>query len=172
MKLCGSERSYEEIARDDLMRLGKLAADDRERFFARNPQLARLYRARVLCTALCQGAALHYVNETNGIKDFDVWTFFIDHPARRFPFRRPVTRADFGASKFGRHPADDGFTGRRVDFLMRGIECRLGSDPVEVIQRYLAASATKSASCLATKAVVIIDPTRLRGSVAWPMENP
>jgi hypothetical protein len=168
--MCVAARSYEEITRDDLRRLAKLAAEDRERFFARNPQLARLYRGRVLCTALCQGAALHYVNETNGIKDFDVWTFFIDHPARRFPFRRPVTRADFGASKFGRHPAD--VTGRRVDFLMRGINCGLGSDPVEVIQRYLAASTTKSASCLAKKAVVIIDPTRLRGSVVWSMKNP
>ena len=26
--------------------------------------------------ARCQGAALHYVNERNGVKDFDVWSFY------------------------------------------------------------------------------------------------
>lgn len=61
-----SERSYEKITGDDLARLAKLAAEDRQRFFVRNAQLARLYRRRILCTALCRGAALHYVNEKNG----------------------------------------------------------------------------------------------------------
>jgi hypothetical protein len=25
---------------------------------------------------LCQGGALHYVNGSNGVKDFDVWSFY------------------------------------------------------------------------------------------------
>jgi hypothetical protein len=167
-----SERSYEKITGVDLARLAKLATEDRQRFFVRNAQLARLYRRRILCTALCQGAALHYVNGKNGIKDFDVWTFFVEHPARGFPARRPVMNADFGFSRFGRNPLDEGFSGRRVDFLMRGIHCRLGSDPVEALRRYLGESRTKSASCLAKKAVVIIEPKRLRGSVVWPLNDP
>ena len=165
------ERSYEKIGIKDLARLGVLAAEDRERFFSRNPNLCSLYGRRVLCVALCQGAALHFVNGKNGIKDFDVWTFFVEHPARGFPARRPVMNADFGFSRFGRNPADDGFIGRRVDLLLRGIHCRLGSDPVEALRRYLAESRTKSASCLAEKAVVIIEPNRLRGSVVWPLND-
>lgn len=71
------ERSYEKIESKDLTRLGTLASKDRERFFSRNPDLSRLYRDRVLgvAVALCQGAALHFVDGQNGIKDFDVWTF-------------------------------------------------------------------------------------------------
>ncbi len=169
--MAGSERSYEKITGDDLAHLAMLAAEDRQRFFVRNVQLARLYRWRILCTALCQGAALHYVNGKNGIKDFDVWTFLVEHPARGFPARRPVMNADFGFSRFGRNPADDGFIGRRVDFLLRGIRCRLGSDPVEALRRYLAESRTKSASCLSKKAVVIIEPKSLRGAVVWPLND-
>jgi hypothetical protein len=30
----------------------------------------------LVCVALCQGAALHFVDGENGVKDFDVWTFY------------------------------------------------------------------------------------------------
>jgi len=79
--------------------------------------------------------------------------------------------ADFGPSRFGRNPDDEGFTGRRVDFLMRGIHCRLGADPVLALRRYLAESRTTSAWYLAQKAVVLIDPAKLRGRVVWPVED-
>jgi hypothetical protein len=69
-----------------------------------------LYRGRVLCVALCQGATLHYIDRATGIKDFDVWTLFAAHPRRPYPdpvlYRRNTSR-DFGPSRFGRHPADD-----------------------------------------------------------------
>jgi hypothetical protein len=166
-----AERSYEKIKKTDLGRLESLALEDRNKFFTRNPALARLYHARVLCVALCQGAALHFLDGKNGVKDFDVWTFFAAHPARKFPSRRPVMRADFGPSRFGRHPADVGYTGRRVDFLMRAIQCPLRADPAEALQRYLSESRTSSARCLAEKAVVLIGPAGLRGSVIWPLVN-
>src|SRR4029077_16662818 len=92
----------------------------------------------------------------NGIKDFDVWTFFAHSPSHRFPPRRPVMNADFGPSKFGRHSGDDGLAGRRVDFIVRGIDCRPGADPVEVLRRYLTERRSKSARCLSKKAVVIL----------------
>jgi hypothetical protein len=166
-----AERSYEEIKGEDLARLGRLGAEDREKFFSRNPKLERLYRDRILCVALCQGAALHFVDEKNGIKDFDVWTFFAHHPSHAFPPRRPVMNADFGPSKFGRHPGDDGLTGRRVDFLVRGIDCRPGADPVEVLRRYLSERRSKSARCLSEKAVVMIEPRRHRGLIVWPVAS-
>ena len=165
-----AKRSHQTIDRKDLERLGDLARLDREEFFSRNPALARLYRDRILCVALCQGAALHFVDGQNGIKDFDVWTFFAGRPARRFPWRRPVTNADFGPSKFGRSPDDRGLTGRRVDFLMRGLRCDLGADPLQALRRYLAQARTSSASCLAQKAVVIIEPIQLLQSVVWPVK--
>jgi hypothetical protein len=34
------------------------------------------------------------------VKDFDVWAFFAEHPARPFPHRRRG-RKDFGPSRFG-----------------------------------------------------------------------
>ena len=36
---------------------------------------------QIIAVALCQGAALHYVNGSNGIKDLDVWTFYAERPA-------------------------------------------------------------------------------------------
>jgi hypothetical protein len=41
--------------------LSVIAAEDRESRFARRPRWA-VYRDRILCVALCQGAALHYVD--------------------------------------------------------------------------------------------------------------
>ncbi len=77
--------------------------------------------------------------------------------------------ADFGPSKFGRHSGDDGLAGRRVDFIVRGIDCRPGADPVEVLRGYLTERRSKSARCLSKKAVVMIEPRSLRGQVAWPV---
>jgi len=72
---------------------------------------------------LCQGAALHYADGANGVEDFDVWSFYAEHPDGPFParWRRP---ADFGPSKSGRFPGDPAhYQGRRVDLMGRG---RLG----------------------------------------------
>jgi hypothetical protein len=83
-----SERSFEKIEKADLKRLLDLATEDRDEFFARHPGWKKLYSKRLLCTALCQGAAQHYVDGTNGIKDFDVWTFYAEHPEAAYPYRR------------------------------------------------------------------------------------
>ena len=74
-----ASRSYESITRDDLSRLARIARLDREDFFARKPRYLTL-AGRLICVALCQGAALHLIDGTNGVKDFDVWTFFAAHP--------------------------------------------------------------------------------------------
>src|SRR5262245_43936354 len=72
-------RSLEKITDSDLERLCELAQSDLRSLFERRPQLGRLYAERLLCIALCQGAALHYVDGRNGVKDFDVWSFFASH---------------------------------------------------------------------------------------------
>jgi hypothetical protein len=66
------ERSLARIERGDLLRLAALAAEAESRLFEHHPHGAGRYASLLLCRALCQGAALHYLDGTNGIKDFDV----------------------------------------------------------------------------------------------------
>lgn len=164
----GTERSFERITRADLKRLARIAADEREDFFSRHPEFAILYRKRLLCTALGDDAALHHLNGVTGVSAFSVWSFYAEHPEAPFPFRR-AGRADFGQSKFGRAAdAPEGYVGRPVDLHGRSIDIAPGHDPVEALQRYLKASATRSSRELAQKAVVLIEPEPLLGAEVWP----
>jgi len=163
-----AERSFERITRADLKRLARIAADEREDFFSRHPEFAILYRKRLLCTALSDDGALHYLNGITGVKEFSLWLFYAEHPEAPFPFRR-TGRADFGQSKFGRAvDAPDGYLGRRVDLHGRSIDVAPSNDPVEALQRYLKAGATRSSRELAQKAVVLIAPETLLGAEVWP----
>jgi len=164
-----TERSYEKIERSDLERLSALAREDREVFFSRIPRWKELYSDRVICMAMCQGAALHYVNSKNGIKDFDVWTFYAQHPKASFPARRVVSK-DFGMSKFGKDSNEAHYIGRRVDLIGRSIACAVDVDPVEAIKKYLSGAQTSSARLLAVKAVVLIEPADRCGLVVWDGE--
>ncbi len=62
------------------------------------------YAGRLLCRARCQGSTLHYVNEWNGVKDFDVWSFYAEYDDD-WLFTARGTQ-DFGPSRFGRYPGD------------------------------------------------------------------
>ena len=80
-------RSYGHLLPEDLHRLGEIARQDREEFFHRCPRYRPL-QDDIIAVALCQGAALHYVNGSNGIKDLDVWTFYAKRPTlSRYPVR-------------------------------------------------------------------------------------
>jgi len=66
---------------------------------------------------LCQVAALHHVDKRNGVKDFDVWSFYVQYDVWPFPARWRVG-ARFRSSRFGRYPGDPPlYLGRRVDLL-------------------------------------------------------
>ena len=109
-----SDRSLVRIEIADLLRLAALAADAEAELFRRNPLGSGRYAGRLLGRALCQGAALHYVNGSNGVKDFDVWSFYAQYDDWPFPARWRGTR-DFGPPKFGRYPGDPPrYSGRRV----------------------------------------------------------
>jgi hypothetical protein len=153
----------------DLIRLGELAAQDRLDLFTRKPQTGRLYAKRLFAVALCQGAALHYLDGKNGVKDLDVWNFFTESPERPFPYRR-LANIDFGNLRFGVTPDAPHFIGRRVDIIGRSIPGADPSDPVETLRRYLHAGKTRSARLLALKAMILIEPTRLLGTVVWPIQ--
>ncbi|MCK4125575.1 MULTISPECIES: hypothetical protein [Ralstonia solanacearum species complex] len=161
-----AERSFELIDADDLARFALIALRDRDDFFARYARAQHF-----LCSALCQGAAKHYVDRINGVKDIDVWSFFVKtEGVPDFNARRRVER-DLGPSKFGVHPHDmkRGFTGRRVDLLGRSIDVTPGEGPVEALRRYLSERRTGSASHLQKKAVVLLEPRELAGTVVWPV---
>ncbi len=127
---------------------------------------------RLLGRTLCQGAALHYVNQGNRVKDVDVWSFYAQHNDWPFPPRWRGTQ-DFDRSKFGRYAGKpDRYVGRRVDFLGRSLPASPGSDPADPIRRYLAAGRTTSARALALKAVVLIAPRDRAGEIVWPADMP
>ena len=162
-----ADRSFERFADEDLARLAELAARDRSDRFRRKPRWSA-YADRVLCVALCQGAALHFLNGRTGIKDIDVWTFYAEHAVGPFP-PRWLTHADFGPSRFGRHPEDPPtFIGRRIDLIGRSLPDEPDADPSSALVADLSAGRTGSAQALARKAVVLLDPEPLRGQVVWP----
>jgi ribonuclease HI len=163
-----TERSFEPLTIADLARLADFAQLDRADRFRRRPQWAP-YRDRILLVALCQGAASHFVDGRNGVKDFDVYTFYAEDPEiGQFPPRWRLT-ADFGESKFGQHPEDVGYRGRRIDLIGRSLPAAPSAEPIAAVRGYLARAKTETAKQLAKKALVAIDPPHLRGVVVWPV---
>lgn len=157
-----SGRSMKQISEADLLRLAEIAQADREGLFLRKPETGRLYSKRLFAVALCQGAALHYLDGKNGIKDFDVWSFYRANPERPYPARR-VGKADFGTSKFGKPDDLPGYTGRRVNLIGRSLIAKSFRDPVAVLQSYLLERGTESAKRLGEKAMVMIFPPGVVG---------
>jgi hypothetical protein len=161
-------RSLAVIERGDLLRLAALAAEAEAGLFARHPDGAGRYAGRLLCRALCQGAALHYLDRKNGVKDFDVWSFYTARGDGPFPYRWRGT-ADFGPSRFGRYRDDPpSYAGRRVDLLGRSLPAPPGVDPAVALRDYLSAARTASAKALAAKAVILITPEHAVGECIWP----
>ena len=115
--------------------------------------------------ALCQGAALHYIDKKNGVKDFDVW-FFYPQKEITLPYRRRGV-VDYGVSKFGKREKMKGFSGRSVDILMRSDANFNNGTPDACLQSYLTKSNTKTAKLLSQKAVVGLYPKSVFGKVLW-----
>ncbi len=159
-------RSQEAIAKADLRRLLRLAREDIDEFFERNPAYIRQFRGKEKLIALCQGAALHYVDGKNGIKDFDVWFFYPQRGAKTLPYRRRGMR-DYGVSKFGRDPNLPMYEGRKADVLFRSTEYFNSGSPEAGLVNYLSERKTKTAKQLAEKAVIGLFPERVFGAVLW-----
>ena len=159
--------SFEQITRADLRRLGRISDEEREDFFTRRPDWRLLYRRRLLCTALTGRSAVHFCNGTSGVVQFDVHMFFALHSEAPFPYRWTSLR-DFGSPKFGRAEGEAHYTGRRIRFSGRSINCRPSDDPVAALQTYLRRGRTPTARHLRKDAVVLIGPEHSLGYVAWP----
>lgn len=122
-------RSFAQITSDALRRLRKIAVDDQQGFFAKHPKWSALYKDRLLCIALCQGAALHYSRGDIGVNDFDVYLFYAEHPNQAWYAKR-IKSYDFGDPKFGQSVDQPKFTGRRVYILGRSISLSPENDPI------------------------------------------
>ena len=160
-------RAYLRLTDADLRRLAIIAQMDREEFFAEHPRWRQLYGDRLLCSALCQGAAAHYLDGATGIRHFDVWSFYREHPDAPFPHRRKRVRP-FGDARFGRCLDRPAFEGRPVDLVGRSIPSVRLDDPEQAVQRYLWAGATRSARVLRERPVVLLEPGPRRGEIVWP----
>ena len=161
-----SERSQESLEMHHLRRLAKIAIRDLEDFFRRHSETGDLYQSRRMLICLCQGGARHFVDQDCGIKDFDVWAFFRECPKRPFPYRRRG-KQDFGHSRFGRHPDDEGYRGRRVDVLARSMACGDGQRPHDCIREWLRRGKTQSSREIAKSPVVVIHPEADIGRIIW-----
>jgi hypothetical protein len=172
------------LTKRHLTRLSRLAEEDREQFYIAQPE----YRHRLIATVLAQGAALHYLDRKNGVKDLDVWSFFtLPAGHTRFPADRRHRHVDFGPSDLGRQRYDLAraknahersqwqrwqreHQGRRVDLLMRGLRCDLDEDPAAAVRGWIDRGLRRSAKSpwhLRQSAVILIDPKHRRGEVIW-----
>jgi len=74
-----SDRSNTQLTTEDLKELliGSKKRIDEYFVSGNGVDWLKLYDIRnPLCIALCQGAAMHFHDKKNGIKDFDIWFFY------------------------------------------------------------------------------------------------
>ena len=172
------ERSFLRIERSHLLKLRDIAFTDQKDLFARNPRFQRAYAGRLMAIALCQGAALHFLGGISGVKDFDVWSFYLEpvqSELKRMNWNRRLKSVESELPEFGAHPDDlkSGFRTRRVDLLARSLLSRVierhGNDATVSLQAYLGdGPARTSPWYLAKKAVVGLWPDEVLGKVLWP----
>lgn len=159
-------RSYLPIELSDLQRLAEISRKDREDFFKSHSEWEEAYQNRVLCIALCQGAAKHFIDGKTGIHDFDVYTFYHQNPKKPWYAKR-IKNYDFGDAKFGQSQDAPDFIGRRVDCFGRAITVNAGESATDALRRWLTERPTDTAKFLSQKAVVLLEPDC--GTVVWPV---
>ena len=162
------ERSQEPLTESDLKELYEGSVKCLHEYFlvGRGSKWLRLYNIKQpLAVALCQGAAMHFHDTMNGVKDFDIW-FFYPFNQKHLPYRT-YWNWDYKNSEFGRHPSIAGYAGRKVDVLIRSIKQYTTDGPVTSIHQFLQYENTRSSRELAKKAVVMLSPESLLGKVVW-----
>lgn len=166
------ERSLELITKSDLRDLYNGSVKRLYEYFlyGRGKKWLRLYDIKQpLAVALCQGAAMHFYDKKNGVKDFDVW-FFYPFNQKPLPYRS-IWKWDYVNAKFGRHPTIPGYTGRKVDVIVRSIREYNPNNPIKSVQQFLRTRG-RTPLMLSQKAVVMLHPKKLLGRVVWYKQNP
>ena len=151
-------RSYFSLNINDLKKLKKLALKEHEEFFKRNPHLKSAYYNSLIGICLCQGAASHYLNPSVGIKDFDIWFFYVKDDSTYFPY---------GARK----RIKIGYKGKPIDFLKRAIPKNIYdsnfNNTEQIIMNYLLKRDTTTKKLLLKKAIIGLYPNRIFGKEFW-----
>lgn len=161
-----AERSYAPLSEVHYARLAEIVSMAHADLRKIRPDLS----GQLAAACLAQGAAGHVLDPSIGVKDVDLWLFYVGGPgARRAPARRLKTY-DFGRSSLGRHPADVGYQGRRVDVMCRTASVAVGTEPAQVVLTWLG-SGTTSARQLRARPVVLVWPRADRGRVVWSGER-
>jgi hypothetical protein len=156
------DRRHEPLTLDHLKLFASWAQDEHEAFFRRRPHQRARYADRFLFAALCQGAGLHFVNGTNGVKDIDFYQFYHQHPEHRMMSRGP----------FSRNRDVPGFGVRTVDWLRTVVpDAFVKTDISELVSGFLSAPPTANAKHLRKKAVVGLVPEDIFGRVLWQCEE-
>lgn len=159
--IANAERSYDPLSADDLEQLRELASKEHEQFFRRNSHLRRAYRNSLVVVCLCQGAASYYLNPRVGIKDFDIWHFYVENERINFPY---------SAQK----RIKNGYKGKPVDFLKRAIPRGLfetyPNNPKLVILEFMLTRNTLTKKLLLKKAAIGLFPQEIFGKVPWKGE--
>jgi hypothetical protein len=162
------ERSLSPITKYDLKELyvGSLTCLKKYFIAGKGRKWSSLYDIeQPLAVALCQGAAMHYHDQVNGIKDFDIW-FFYPFNQKHLPYRT-YWNWDYKNPKFGHHPSMPKYAGRKVDVLVRSIKNYVKNDPIQSIHHFLQYEKTKSSKELAKKAIIMLYPETFLGKVIW-----
>jgi hypothetical protein len=147
-----AERLYDTITMHDLERLKELAVREHEDFFKRNPHLKRAFYDSLIGICLCQGAASHFLNPKVGIKDFDIWHFYVEDNRSYFPYR-------------AHKRIENGYKGKPIDFLKRAIPTHTynANASEQTIMNYLFERNTKTKRLLLEKAIIGLFPANIYG---------
>lgn len=152
------ERSMDILTRSDLEQLKALALREHENFFERNPHLKNAYHHSLIGIFLCQGAACHYLDQKTGVKDYDIWHFYIKNSKVNFPYRRHKI-------------VERGYKGKTIDFLKRAIPKDLYDScegkAEQTVMMYLHEKNTDTKRHLLKKAIIGLYPDSLFFRVLW-----
>lgn len=152
------ERIYDSISERDLLALKDFGIREHEEFFKRNSYLKKDFYRSLAGICLCQGAALHYLNQKTGIKDFDVWHFYANNENVTLRCRRPKR-------------IKNAYMGRDIDFLKRAIPKNIfalfPNNLEKIIMSFLLERNTKSKNLLLKKAVIGLYPNNIFAKILW-----
>lgn len=156
------KRYYFKLIIKNLKWLAERAKKEHRDFFVRRPHLQSTYHKSLVGIVLCQGAALHYINQKNGIKDFDIWLFYKTNRKVHLSVRKPFTDKK-------------GYNGIKIDFMKRVISASLCKKffnrPDECILRHLQEYNTPTKRLLLQKAVIGLYPKKIFAKIIWPTKN-
>jgi hypothetical protein len=149
------------VGRPELQSLATLAGEEESNFFDRNPHLIEVYRERLIVVALCQGAALQYLQRGKGVNDFDIHFFYLQNPAKP-RLSRSVKRISATVGSF---------PNASVDFIRTVLPSARQApgreNSIELLQTFLRNPPTGNALHLSKKGVIGLLPDKLFGMVIW-----